>query len=270
VLASCGRLVVLADSPWWSAVTAGSPATGLRVSWAALRHGYIPSFVAVAAKEDAKERLQEALSRRRAAAAVLAPPASLDARDYAARYPEVMFVLVGSPPVDDGIANTVQLAFDRTEAFREAGSLAASVGPVAVLLADGRPERETAAFTEGVLAVSGAAPPVTRVVGTSPNAEALRAIVGQLRDAGIAVFLYRPTSAGAILLDALASSGGCAVVEDWAAARPRPAQVLASIEEDLPAGIGSCLARGAPPVVNGPVHVVRGGAPAATAAKAAR
>jgi hypothetical protein len=270
VLASCGRLVVLADAPWWSAVTAGSPTPSLRVTWEALRHGYVPSFVAVAANEDPKARLQEALSRVHAAVVVLAPPASLDAREYATRYLEATFVLVDSPTADDGMANTVQLAFDRTAAFREAGSLAASVGAVAVLLAAGRSERETAAFTEGVAAVPGAAPPVTRFVGNAPDPGALKAVVAELRGAGVAVFLYRPTASGAAFLDALAAAGGSAVVEDWAAAHPRSAQVLASIEEDIPAGIGACLARGAPPVVYGPVRVVRGGAPVAAAAKEGR
>jgi len=269
-LASCGRLVVLADSPWWSAVTAGSPRLAVQVTGEALRHGYVPSFVAVAATEDARERLQGALENRRAAVVVLAPPASLDAREYAARYPEATFVLVGTPPADDGIANTIQLAFDRTEAFREAGSLAASAGQVAVLLSDGRLARETEAFTEGVLAVPGASAPVTRFVGNPPDPDLVKAAVAELRDAGTAVFLYRPTASGAAFLDVLAATGGSAVVEDWAAARPRPAQVLASIEDDLAAGIGACLARGSPAVVYGPVRVVRGDAPAASAPKAGR
>lgn len=254
---------MLADSPWWSAVSANSPRPRLQVAREALRHGYLPSFVSVAATEDARERLQAALDRMPAAAVVLGPPASLDAREYAARYPEATFVIVGGPSADDGIENTIQLVFDRTDAFREAGSLAASTGPVAVLLADGRPERETAAFIEGVLAAPGAAAPAERELESPPNPEALKALVTELRDAGIAVFLYRPTASGAAFLDVLAGAGGSAVVEDWAAARPRPAQVLASIEEDLAAGIGACLPPGAPPVVNGPVRVVRGGAAAA-------
>jgi hypothetical protein len=260
-LASCGRLVVLADSPWWGAVTAGSRKLAMRVVWESLRHGYLPSFLEVAAAEDARERLQGTLTRGRTAVAVLGPPVSLDAREFAVRYPLTTFVLIGAPPADDGIANTIQLVFDRTDAFREAGSLAASAGAVAVLLAEGRRERESAAFTEGVLAVPGAAVPVTRFVGSPPDLEALKTIVAELRGAGTAVFLYRLTASGAAFLDVLAAAGGVAVVEDWEAARPRPQQVLASIEEDLPEGISACLARDASSIVKGRVLVVRGGAP---------
>jgi hypothetical protein len=263
-LASCGRLVVLAADPWWSAVSAGSPVLARQVAFAALRRGYLPSFVAVPVREDAGERLLAALSRGRPAAAVLGPPLSFAAREYAARFPNVTFVLVGGPGADDGIDNTVQLAFDRTAAFREAGALAAAAGPVAVLSADGRSERETDAFAEGVAGVAGAPEPVVRLLPQTPDMEALKAVVSALRDAGITVFLYRPTGSGARFLDVLAAAGGSAVVEDWAASRPRPLQVLASIEEDLPAGIGACLAKRAPPVVEGPVRVVRGGAAAGT------
>jgi hypothetical protein len=226
----------------------------------------MPSFLTVPVREDARERLLAALSRGRPAA-VLGPPLSFTAREYAGRFPDVTFVLVGGPGVDDGIANTVQLVFDRTAAFREAGALAAAQGPTAVLSAYGRSERETDAFTEGVAGVAGAPPPVVRLLPETPDTEALKSVLAELRHAGIEVFLYRPTGSGAAFLDVLAAAGGSAVVEDWAASRPRPQQVLASIEEDLPAGIGACLAKGAPPVVSGPVHVVRGGAEAGTSAE---
>jgi hypothetical protein len=266
-LASCSRLVVLAADPWWSAVSAGSPVLARQVALAALRRGYLPSFVAVPVREDAGERLLAALSRGRPAAAVLGPPLSFAAREYATRFPKVTFVLVGGPGADDGIDNTVQLTFDRTAAFREAGALAAAAGPVAVLSADGRSERETDAFTEGVSGVAGAPAPVVRPLPQTPDVGSLQSVVAELREAGIAVFLYRPTGSGAGFLDVLAAAGGSAVVEDWAASRPRSQQVLASIEEDLPAGIGACLVRDAPPVVEGPVDVVLGGAAAETDAE---
>jgi hypothetical protein len=257
-LASCGRLVVLAADPWWSAVSDGSQAMSRQVAFAVLRRGYLPSFVAVAVKEDAGERLLAALSRRRHAVAVLGPPLSFDAGAIAARFPDVTFVLVGGSGADDGIANTVQLVFDRTDAFRAAGALAAAAGPVAVLSAGGRPERETAAFTDGVISVTGAPAPAPRELSDPPGLDELKAAVAGLRDSGAAVFLYRPNGSGAAFLDVLAAAGGSAVVEGWAASRPRPLQVLASIEEDLPAGIAACLARGAAPVVTVPAILVRG------------
>jgi hypothetical protein len=263
-LVSCSRLVVLAADPWWSAVSAGSPELTREVALAALRRGCLPSFVTAAVREDPRERLLAVLSRGRTAAVVLGPPLSFAAREYAERFPHATFVLVGGTGADDGIANTVQLVFDRSPAFREAGSLAATVGPVAVLSNAARPEDETAAFVEGVLAVPGARAPVTRSLPDKPDTEALKAAVAELRNAGVAVFLYRPTTAGAAFLDVLAAAGGSAIVEDWAASRPRPQQVLASNEEDLPAGIGACLAKGAPAIVTGTVRVVRGDAAAGT------
>jgi hypothetical protein len=266
-LASCGRLVVLAADPWWSAVSAGRAVTARQVAMAALRRGYAPSFVGVPVRQDAREHLLAALSRRRTAAAVLGPPLSFDVRELAARFPSVMFVLVGGSGADDGIANTIQLVFDRAEAFREAGALAAGAGPVAVLFAEGRPEGETAAFVEGVLAAPGALAPVTRDVGYAPNLDRLKSAVSELRGFGVSVILYRPTGSGAAFLDVLAAAGGSAIVEDWSASRPRPGQVLASIEEDLAAGIGACLARGAPPVVTIPAILVRGDAPSGRAGR---
>ena len=255
---------MLAADPWWSAVSAGSPSLARQVTRDALRRGYFPSVVTAAVREDVRERLLTALSSGRTAAVVLGPPLSFTPREYAERFPEVTFVLVGGPGADDGIANTVQLVFDRTAAFREAGALAAALGPVAVLSGAERPVDETAAFVEGVLAVPGARAPVTRSLPVQPDTEALKSVVAELRNAGVAVFLYRPVAAGAAFLDVLAAAGGSAVVEDWAASRPRPLQVLASIEEDLPAGIRACLAKGAPPVVQGEVRVVRGDAAAGT------
>jgi hypothetical protein len=261
---SCGRLLVLAADPWWTAASGGSPSLARRLDVAALRAGYLPAFVEVPVREDARERLLEALSRRRVAAAVIGPPLSSSADEYAARFPGTTFVLVGGTGADDGIPNTVQLVFDRAAAFQEAGALAAAAGVTAVLAAEGRPAAETEAFFRGVASVESAPVPASREVGSAPDLPALKSAVGELRAAGIGVFLYRPTGSGSAFLEVLAAAGGIAVVEDWAASRPRPSQVLASVEDDLPAGIARCLKRGAPPVVSAQAVVVRGGAGAET------
>ena len=249
---------MLADDRWWGAVSAGSAAPARQVALAALRKGYWPTFITVGEREDAAERLQAALSTGRIAVAVIGPPLSADPGGLAARYPGVRFVLVGGTTADDGIANTVQLVFDRTAAFREAGRIAAEAGPTAILSAPSRPEAETAAFFAGVSGVEGASRPLERALPDRPDTAALKAAVSGLRELGIVVFLYRPTGSRAAFLDVIAAAGGLAVVEDWAASRPRPAQVIASIEEDLPSGVGACLPRGAPAIVSGPVRVVRG------------
>ncbi len=257
-LASCGRLVVLADEPWWGAVTAGSTSPARQVMRAVVAKGYWPTFLAVGGREDASERLEAALSGGRIAAAVLGPPLSSDARALAARHPGVTFILVGGLPGDDGIVNTVQLVFDRTAAFREAGRLAAAAGSTAVLSGPGRSDAETEAFVAGVGDLDGAPPPLVRALPDRPDTAALQIAVSGLRAQAVAVFLYRPTGSRAAFLDVLAAAGGSAVMEDWAASRPRPGEVLASIEDDLPSGIAACLLRGAPAVVSGPVRVVRG------------
>jgi len=267
-LCSCARVVVLAADPWWSAVTGGSPALAREVTAAALRRGYLPTFVVVPVREDPRERLAEPLARLRPAAAVLGPPLSSDAGALASRFPDVTFVLVGGRGIEDGIANTVQISFDRIGAFREAGTIAAASGATAVLSAGGRSDAETAAFVERVLATPGAPAPVVRALSATPNRDELRTAVAALRAAGLSVFLYRPPSAGAQFLEALAEAGGCAVVEDWAASRPRPGQVLVSIEDDLPATVAAGLARGAPPLVSVPARLRRGSAGAAADGKA--
>ncbi len=130
-LASCGRLVVLAADPWWSAVSAGAPVAGPAggVGCAAAR---VPAVVRRGAGPGGRAgtAARGALPATASTAAVIGPPLSFAARDYAARFPNVTFVLVGGPGADDGIDNTVQLVFDRTAAFREAGALAAAAGPV--------------------------------------------------------------------------------------------------------------------------------------------
>ncbi len=258
VLASCGRLVVLADDPWWGAVTAGSNQSARQVARAVLSKGYWPTFLAVGEREDASQRLETALVDGRIAVAVVGPPLASDAIALAARHPGVTFVLLGGPPGDDGVANTVQLEFDRTAAFREAGRLAAAAGPTAVLASPGRPDAETAAFVAGVGDVDGAPRPLERTLTDRPDTGALETAVSGLRAQGVSVFLYRPTGSRAAFLDVLAAAGGSAVVEDWAVSRPRPGQVLVSIEDDIPGGIAACLARGAPAVVSGPVRVLSG------------
>jgi hypothetical protein len=257
-LASCGRLVVVADGPWWGAVTAGSAVPSRQVTCAALRRGYWATFLAVGEREDAAERLEASLSARRFAAAVLGPPLSSGAGALAMRHPGVTFILIGGPPGEDGVANTVQLVYDRTAAFREVGRLAAGVGPTGVLSAPGRPDAETAAFVAGVGDVVGAPPPLERALTDRPDTAVLETVVSGLRAQGVTVFLYRPTGSRAAFLDVLAAAGGSAVMEDWTTSKHRPGQVLAAIEEDLPSGIAACLARGAPALVAGPVRVVRG------------
>ena len=60
-------------------------------------------------------------------------------------------------------------------------------------------------------------------------------------------------------LEALREGGGAAVVSDWQASGAFPAQVLASVEEDVPGGIARALAsKSAARSVAGPVKVVRG------------
>ena len=61
-------------------------------------------------------------------------------------------------------------------------------------------------------------------------------------------------------LEALRDGGGAAVVSDWQASKALPAQVLASVEEDMPGGIARALAaaKSGATRAEGPVRVVWG------------
>jgi hypothetical protein len=77
---------------------------------------------------------------------------------------------------------------------------------------------------------------------------------------GVEVFLLGMGNLDAWCLEVLQTTGGCAVVADWAASAAFPEQVFLSIEEDIRGGILRALTLAGPgtKAVSGPVHIVNG------------
>ena len=81
-----------------------------------------------------------------------------------------------------------------------------------------------------------------------------------MRHAGTQVFLFGLGESDSLALEALHDSGGSAVVADWEASGAFAAQVLASVEEDVPGGIARAwdALRAGVARVDGPVRLVVG------------
>ncbi len=268
LLASCGlassvgRMLVLADRPWWDAA-GGDAALRRPLSVAALRRGLLPRFVVVPVHEDAGQRLDAQLAAGGWKVVVVGPLLALEAAGIARRYPRVTFILVDGPVGAAGApGNTITLVFDRRQAFAEAGADAAREGPVGIVAVSSRPSTpDLAAFVEGARGVSGSDPAVVTIEEPADVGRIEEAVV-KLRAAGVKVVLPWLAGDGAAFLATLARHGCAAVVEDWAASHASPAQVLVSIDEAVADGVAECIAGiGSRGVVQGRVLVSRGGAP---------
>jgi hypothetical protein len=273
LLAGCwnGRALFSFEPPFWSSM--GEPG-GLRVSMSvtALRHGYLPRFD-VSASADPVASLAAALAAAPYRSVVVGPLLSLQWADFVPRFAGTKFILVDAPaPAAAPPANAVFLTFDRTAAFREAGraagaaagGAAASGGHalVGVLSCEGSglyPE-ESEAFARGAAEALGGARPQARTLGPSPDPKDIRTAVQQMRGEGVAVFLLGLGDRDPDGLEALRDAGGRAVVADWQSSGAFPAQVLASVEEDVGGGIALALEalRTGTPRVEGRVRLVVG------------
>lgn len=244
---------------------------------AALSNGYLPRFDSDTVM-DPVSALQRSAAAGGYAVVIVGPLLSFEWSRFVPNVPGTRFVLVDVPaPAGEAPKNAVFLTFDRTEAFRAAGhaageSVRASAGPgtqasdlgarIGVLAAErsGLGPAEAEAFALGVTGDLGGARPVSRTLAAAPDREAIRASIGQMRGEGVAVFLLGLGERDPIGLEALRDGGGLAVVSDWQASGAFPAQVLASIEDDVTGGIARALAAAKSGVtrVPGPVRLVRG------------
>jgi len=273
-----GRVLYALEPPF--VATLGDETT-LRLSLdsTALRHGYAPSFSVDVGQDPAGLLAREA--RRGYAAVVVGPLLSFQWQQFVLAAPRTRFILVDVPPPPAGApTNTVFLTFDRTAAFQEAGRLAARsvraaaeagaagfdlAARIGVLAADGSGllPAEAEAFESGAAGLLDGARPANRTLPALPDAEAVRAAVTQMRADGVQVFLLGLGERDAVGLEALRDAGASAVVSDWQKSAPLPAQVLATVEEDVEGGISLALSI-APPsgagsrVVQGPVRLVEG------------
>ena len=99
-----------------------------------------------------------------------------------------------------------------------------------------------------------------RIVADPAEKAAVTTAVAQMHKEGVEVFLLGMGSLDAWCLEDLQTTGGCAVVADWATSGAFPEQVFLSIEEDIQGGILRALAVAGPgaKAVSGPVRIVNG------------
>ncbi len=274
-----GRALFSFEQPFWSSLGADSR---LKASIAgdAARRGYLPRVDVGGGAPDPLKALTSTVSTGGYAVVIVGPLLSFDWASYVPRFPRTRFILIDAPaPSPDPPSNAVFLTFDRTPAFREGGRAAAESVPggqgasgaapgselaprVGVLMSDdsGLTEAETDAFASGVAEAMDGGRPVIRKLTAPADRNSIRAAIDQMRRAGTQVFLFGLGEHDLLALEALRDGGGSAIVADWEASGAFAAQVLASVEEDVPGGITRAwdALRAGVVRVNGPVKLVVG------------
>jgi hypothetical protein len=273
-----GRVLFSFEEPFWASL-GGDLQLKASLAGDAARRGYLARIDVGAGASEPLKALVSRVSTGRFAVVIVGPFLSFDWASYVRTYPQTRFVLVDAPtPALDPPSNAVFLTFDRTRAFQEAGRAAAEsirsmsgarsptapvseLGPrIAVLTSDdsGLTVSEMDAFMRGVADSLSGGRPVTRMLSGPQEKISIRAAVDQMRHDGAKIFLFGLGQNDPFGLEALRDGGGSAVVADWEASGAFPAQVLASIEEDVPAGILRALdaLREGVAHVDGPVKLV--------------
>jgi DNA-binding LacI/PurR family transcriptional regulator len=267
LLASCAsrQLLVLMDGPSWTALGDERAVRGALSSVAA-RHGLGLDLVVTGFTEPGRERLQRELSRSRVAAAVIGPFFSRDALDLAGTHPGVTFCLLGQDAGAASPGNVVRLIFDHTEALATAGYAAAlslrseEKAKAGIILSSRRTaggDEEVAAFLRGFADAGAAAPVVRELAEPVDRAAVVRAVTEMARD-GVTILFPRLGWQNLSCLEALKTTGGSAVTEDWQASGVFAGQVFLSLEDDVIGGVDSCLSTGSPREVRGGVRIVCG------------
>jgi hypothetical protein len=270
-----GRILFTLEEPFWSSI-GGDARLGAALAGVAALHGYFPRVVIEPAGTDPLAALAAGLDPGRHAAVVVGPLLSFQWEGFVAKYPRTRFVLIDAPPPGQDPPNAVFLTFDRTGAFRDAGRAAGAdvrkrfgaadasvLGPrIAVLTSvdsDLSPG-EVDSFTRGVAEALDGGRPESRLLPAPADAGAISAAVDQLRRAGVETFLLGLGERNPAGLEALRGAGGAAVLADWRASGAFSAQVLLSVEEDVPGGITRALnvLRTGVTRVQGPVRLVSG------------
>jgi hypothetical protein len=278
LLAACvnRRLLYSFEQPFWSSI-GGEPRLLAKLAGAAVLKGYFPRVDVIAGPAEPVAALAGRLTSGAYAAAVVGPLSSFEWVAFVPRYPATRFVLIDAPaPARDPPPNAVFLTFDRTGAFRDAGHAAgkrlragsgaadaSTLGTrIAVLASDdsGLTEAEVDAFTRGVAETLNEGRPGRRTLPAAPDRAAIRAAVEEMRKSGVEVFLIGLGERDPLGLEALRDAGGAAIIADWRVSGAFPAQVLLSVETDVPAGIARALdaLRTGVAVVQGPVRLVKG------------
>lgn len=271
-----GRILFVFEQPFWASI-GGDARLGASLAGAAAARGYFPRIDIAPAGPDPLAAFAATLASREYAAVIVGPLLSFQWEDFAALHPRTRFVLVDAPfPRRDPAANAVFLTFDRSGAFRDAGRAAAEdirkrfgsadpsrLGPrIAVLtsLDSDISAEEVDAFTRGVADALEGGRPQAQSLPASVDAGAITAAVNQLKREGAETFLLglgRNDPAG---LEAVRAGGGSAILADWLTSGSLPAQVMLSVENDVPGGITLALdgLRSGVSRVQGPVRLVGG------------
>jgi hypothetical protein len=278
LLAACwnGRILFTFEQPFWSSI-GGESRVGAALAVASAERGYFPRIDVEPVSPDPVSALAGKIAPRGYAAVIVGPLLSFEWEGFATKFPRTKFVLIDAPvPSRDAPANAVFLTFDRTGAFRDAGRAAGTkvqtkfgavdasrLGPrIAVLTSvdSDISAAEVDAFTRGVADSLDGGRPEARFLTAPVDTSAVNAAVSQMRRAGAEIFLLGLGEHNPSGLQALRDAGGSAVLGDWLVSGAFPAQVLFSVEEDVPGGIALALdgLRTGVMRVSGPVKLVSG------------
>jgi hypothetical protein len=212
----------------------------------------------------------------------LSPLLQVDAEALAAGLPDVRFLR--ELPAAPRAPNLRRLRFQRLEAFRDAGTIAArlltrpalqpALGEVpehpasalpkagllqAVPTAQGALEAE--AFRTAFLAEAGPELLLERTIGSASDTGQARRAIESMREQGVALFLLKTYGLTGFCLELLRSGGGVAILEHGAGRGAFPEQVVLWLEEDLPGALRQ-LPADPPGEIPGRV-LLRSGAPLA-------
>ena len=273
------------ERPFWDSIDGNAGLTFALAGASAVR-GYMPRVLVTGPQESPVERLAREVATGRYRTVVIGPLLSFEWKGYAPRFPRTRFILIGGARGEDLPPNVVLLHYDRANAYRAAGFAAGlsvrgkaagsevaggeasggdatGLGPrigVLLSLSSELTAEETEAFSAGAAEALSGARPVVRVVAEPAEKPAVTTAVTQMHKEGVEVFLLGMGNLDAWCLEVLQTTGGCAVVADWAVSAAFPEQVFLSIEEDIRGGILRALAIAGPGInaVSGPVRLVNG------------
>jgi hypothetical protein len=224
-----------------------------------------------------QQEVERLLADRRSGWVYLSPLLPLDAHALASRFPAVRIVQEGTGPGPE--SNLVRLAFQREEAFRQAGKAVARLltrETLRTALAAGQeaelawkaavvmalplpPARGQAeAFRAGFIAEADPALLLERDLETLSDTAKARRVLESLREQGAGVFLLQTYGLTGFCLEYLRTQGGLAVLEEAAGADGYDAQVVFSLQEDLMAALRLLGAAPDQALIPGPVRLVWG------------
>jgi hypothetical protein len=208
----------------------------------------------------------------------LAPLLPVDAEALAARVPEVRFLSeqAGTPRAP----NLYRLRFQRVEAFRAAGTIAARLltrpslqaalgeGPArgvpkaGLLQAVETPQGalEAEAFREGFLVEGGPDLLVERTIGSLSDTGQARRVLERMREEGVALYMLKTYALSGFCLEFLRTAGGVAFLEGAAGSKAFSAQAVLWLEEDLVGALRNLASTPEGEPVSGPVRLRLGAA----------